>query len=257
MSKLKNELRPLYMKYYESNIDERLTDTDASETGILKLFEKFEEIELVRKRYPQHFYNNVDICIPFNSKLKFACFLRQVPKKDNPNDYTFCLAFKGAPEQLIKRCNRYLQNGQEIAIDQKFHDGFQVANKTFALKGERIIGLAYTHLEPGFYHKDYPFEVNNEKDEPIPNFPITNLCFVGLLAMEDPPRPGVKEAIQICNEAGIKVIMVTGDQTLTAASIAYQIGIIKDLDDAPEIIKDREKLSSIEDAERRSNVSII
>ena len=173
------------------------------------------------------------------------------------NDSTFCLAFKGAPEQLIKRCNRYLLNGQEIAINQKFQDSFQEANKTFALKGERIIGLAYTYLDSLIYHRDYPFEVNTEKDEPIPNFPLTNLCFVGLLAMEDPPRPGVKEAIQICNDAGIKVIMVTGDQTLTAASIAYQIGIIKDLDDAPEIIKDREKLSSLEDAERRSNVFLI
>jgi P-type E1-E2 ATPase len=66
----------------------------------------------------------------------------------------------------------------------------------------------------------------------------------------------VKEAVAKCKRAGIKVIMVTGDQELTAASIAYQIGIIENLDDTPKLIMEREKLATIEEAERKSNVSI-
>ena len=75
--------------------------------------------------------------------------------------------------------------------------------------------------------------------------------------MEDPPRVGVKKAISQCKDAGVKVIMVTGDQSLTAASIAYQIGIIEDLNDTPEIIKDKMNLSTIEEAENFSQTIII
>ena len=116
---------------------------------------------------------------------------------------------------------------------------------------------------------DYDFKIHPDEgkldekgepkkfDDPIPNFPIDNLCFVGLVAMEDPPRVGVREAIAKCKVAGIKVIMVTGDQSLTAASIAYQIGIIEDLDDTPEIIKERGNLKTLEEAEAKSNVNLI
>jgi sodium/potassium-transporting ATPase subunit alpha len=142
-------------------------------------------------------------------------------------------------------------------MDTNFKNSFKEANKIFALKGERIIGLAYTDLDPNTYNKEYAFDINLNKEMPETNFPINNLCFVGLISMEDPPKLGVKEAISICKQAGIKVIMVTGDQTLTAASIAYQVGIIENLDDAPEIIKDRQKLATIEEAEKRSNVIVV
>lgn len=74
-----------------------------------------------------HISNGKEVKIPFNSKLKFACFLRQSPDLNNP----LWLAFKGAPEQLINRCNRYLLNGKERVIDQTFLSEFDKANKTF------------------------------------------------------------------------------------------------------------------------------
>ena len=66
----------------------------------------------------------------------------------------------------------------------------------------------------------YPF--NNDDV----NFPIEGLRFVGLMSMIDPPRAAVPDAVSKCRSAGIKVIMVTGDQPPTAAAIAKQIGII-------------------------------
>ena len=268
-----NELREKYQKQYTDeylkNIDDRYTNTDASESGIIKFFEKTENIDIIREKYPLHTVgaDNQKISIPFNSDLKWACFLRKTPSN------TFWLAMKGAPERVLLRCNSYLLNGKDVPITQSFKDKFKQANQAFALKGERVIGFAYKRLDPEQFPIDYPFEIakpnkdtqGNEQtkqttgkvNDPITNFPLTDLTFVGLVAMEDPPRDGVKEAIAQCKTAGIKVIMVTGDQALTAASIAHQIGIIEDIDDTPELIQRREGLATIEEAEMKSNTIII
>lgn len=265
INELKKKYQPKYENYYNSNIDDRHTDGDASEAGIIKFFEKIENIDLIRKRYPQHRVNNEDIKIPFSSKVKSAGFLRKVGDPDEDKESYFWLAFKGAPEKLIDKCSTYLLDGQEHNIDQNFQREFKFANKTFALKGERVLGLACKRLKKSQYPEDFEFlndtsDPNTKKEknsEKKPNYSTDSLCFVGLVAMEDPPRIGVKEAIATCKKAGIKVIMVTGDQTLTAASIAYQIGIIEDLNDTPEVIMANEGLKTIEEAERKSKSIII
>lgn len=254
LEKIKEKIRPEWDLFYNENINDRQTNTDASESAILKFFENVENIDRIRERNPIHKYNNAPIFIPFDSKLKFAFFLRDIEKDGKK---ILSIAFKGAPEQLIDRCNKYLYHGKEVKMNQTFLNEFKTANKTFALKGERVIGFAYSDLDPSIYNDSYPFSITTVGDDLKVNFPIEDLTFCGLMAMEDPPRPGVKEAIKVCHEAGVKVIMVTGDQPLTAASIAYQIGIIKDLDDTPEIIKDREGLPTLEDAEKKSNTIII
>ena len=254
IEKLKMELQLDYNKHYEENIYERITDPgNASEAACIKFFEHIEPIDHVRERYPIHSVNNQEIAIPFNSTLKFAFFMRRIYNQDKSN-YTLQIAFKGAPEQLIDRCKTYMKNGKEKVIDATFMDEFKFANKAFALKGERVIGFAYKKLDPIKFNKDTEFTFTSED---LSKLPINDLTFAGLISMEDPPRPGVKEAIQTCNEAGVKVIMVTGDQALTAASIAFQIGIIKNLDDTPEIIMEREGLKSLEEAEKKSNTIII
>jgi sodium/potassium-transporting ATPase subunit alpha len=257
VKKLKMKYQAEYNKVFENDIDARITDTDASESGILKFFEKTEKIDEIRQRYPQHSVSQGEgvkpIFMPFSSKLKFAYFLRRVPDPRDPDQFTFMIAFKGAPEQLLERCTRYLYQGKEYPMTAEFKAGFKFANKCFALKGERVIGLAYARLDPSKFHPDYPFSTNLEESKDL----INGLCFSAIISMEDPPRPGVKEAIAVCKTAGIKVIMVTGDQYLTAASIAHQVGIIEHVDDIPEIIKDRYKLATIEEAEAKSNTIII
>jgi sodium/potassium-transporting ATPase subunit alpha len=59
-------------------------------------------------------------------------------------------------------------------------------------------------------------------------FPMFNLTLVGIVSLNDPPRPGVDMSVQKCRQAGIKVIMVTGDQPPTAAAIAHKVNIITD-----------------------------
>jgi len=94
-------------------------------------------------------------------------------------------------------------------------------------------------LDPSIYTKvpEYAFDTKDwkkwakvtERDPSIPGwFPMHGLCLVGLVSLNDPPRVGVDMAVDKCKAAGIKVIMVTGDQPPTAAAIAYKINIITD-----------------------------
>jgi len=256
---LKDKYASQYQEEYNKNIDDRYTNTDASESGIIKFFEKIEPINLVREENPLHVVNDVPIAIPFSSDLKYACFLRRCP------DNTFILTMKGAPERIYKRCESYLLNGVEVPINEKFNQKFREANSAFALKGERVLGMAYKRLDPNEYPPNFQFQIEKsaggkkrEKGkDPVTNFPLNGLTFAGMVAMEDPPRDGVRDAISLCKKAGIKVIMVTGDQSLTAASIANQIGIIEDIDDTPELIQRREGLPTLEEAEKKSNTIII
>lgn len=259
IKKLREKYQQQYTEEYNKNVDERYTNTDASESGIIKFFEKIEPIDIIREDFPLHFADGNPVSIPFSSDLKYACYMRK-SKEGN-----FILAMKGAPERILQRCSTFLLNGQELPITEAFKQKFNQANQAFALKGERVIGFAFLRLNPKKYPPDFEFKIEKmgkssnrvQGSDPKVNFPLRDLCFVGMVAMEDPPRDGVKEAVAQCKNAGIKVIMVTGDQALTAASIAHQIGILSDLDDTPELIMRREKLSSLEEAEKKSNTIII
>ncbi|GAM23942.1 hypothetical protein SAMD00019534_071170 [Acytostelium subglobosum LB1] len=142
--------------------------------------------------------------------------------KFNGDTNKLVLLMKGAPERIISICSNILMNGEVEPLSDNVRQGFQSAYEYLAGKGERALGLAMLELDPAVYHKDYPFD-SDEK-----NFPTTNLTFVGLTTLMDPPRPSVPDAIALCKRAGVRVMMVTGDHPLTATSIAKQVGIIED-----------------------------
>lgn len=93
--------------------------------------------------------------------------------------------------------------------------------------GERVLAFAKCQLDPKIFTKDpaYPFDVKswkNWKSDQVKGwFPMFNFTLVGLIALNDPPRPSVANSVALCKSAGIKVIMVTGDQPPTAAAIAH------------------------------------
>ena len=99
-------------------------------------------------------------------------------------------------------------------MSDAYRDDFTEAYKRFASQGRRVLGFAY---------KPFSAPANEAFDEDKHNFPDSDLVFVGLTAIMDPPRNGVKDAIARCHTASIKVFMVTGDHSLTASAIAKQV----------------------------------
>ena len=91
----------------------------------------------------------------------------------------------------------------------------------YAREGLRVLAVAYRTLKP--QDKDLPSSIRDYSPEVIEK----DLTFLGLIAMQDPPRKEVKEAVELCHSAGIKIVMITGDYGLTAESIARKIGIIR------------------------------
>ncbi|MCD6575847.1 MAG: calcium-translocating P-type ATPase, SERCA-type [Nanoarchaeota archaeon] len=123
---------------------------------------------------------------------------------------------KGAPEKIIDRCNFILENGKVKKITPAIKKQLIKTSNKMAGKPLRVLAFAYKELPK---RKKYTF-----KDMEY------GLTFVGFVGMIDPPREGVKDAIRKCNEAGIRVIMITGDHKTTAVAIAKEIGIMKEGD---------------------------
>jgi sodium/potassium-transporting ATPase subunit alpha len=165
----------------------------------------------LRKRNPK-------VCeIPFNSTNKYHVTIHET---EDPNDPSYLLCMKGAPERILDLSGTIFINGEEKPLDKDMKDAFNDAYLKLGGLGERVIGFSDFKLPTDKYPKGFTFN----SDEP--NFPLTNLRFLGLVSMIDPPRAAVPDAVAKCRSAGIKVIMVTGDHPITAKAIAKAVGII-------------------------------
>lgn len=124
---------------------------------------------------------------------------------------------KGASKEMTELCHYYKdQEGlHEMTADIQAH--ILAANDAFAKNGLRVLALAYRALE-----KENLVQESQWTQENIEQ----HMVFLGLIVMSDPPREGVREAIDKCHKASIRIIMVTGDYGLTALSIAKKIGIV-------------------------------
>nr|WP_077085749.1 cation-transporting P-type ATPase [Mycobacterium rhizamassiliense] len=133
---------------------------------------------------------------------------------DRSDDGAPVVHTKGAPEALLARCSHVLESdGQALPLDQPRRQCVEKAVNAFAAEGLRVLGFAQRQLPPD---KRPPHDRANAEQD---------LCFAGLIAMLDPPRPGVVEAVAQCRTAGIRIIVITGDHPLTAAATAERIGI--------------------------------
>lgn len=177
--------------------------------------------------------------IPFNSSNKWQLSIhtmRQftiwdsegVPSSQEAKDV---IMFKGAPDVILSKCSHYMErNGACKEINPDFIAQYNSQYEAFGGEGERVLGFAFLPMDRRYSTEinSNPEFTNEMKDSYIGKGvnPAKNLCFVGLATLLDPPRPEVASAIKDCHSAGIKVVMVTGDHPLTAASIAKKIGLI-------------------------------
>ncbi|MFH0700866.1 MAG: cation-transporting P-type ATPase [Candidatus Woesearchaeota archaeon] len=139
--------------------------------------------------------------MPFSSDRKIMSVLC----KEKQGNFVYS---KGAPEILIERCTFIQKNNKLIKLDQKEKEKILKINTRFTSNKFRVLALAYKPVVS--FEKDH-FE--------------QNLVFLGLVALEDPPREEVKPTLKLCKEAGIKVKMITGDNKETAVQIAKEIGL--------------------------------
>ncbi|XP_050457527.1 sodium/potassium-transporting ATPase subunit alpha-like [Cataglyphis hispanica] len=156
--------------------------------------------------------------IPFNSTDKFQANVHFFRGKH-------LVCFKGAPERVLERCSTIAYGNETKTLNEETRIAYTKSCYTLANNGERVLGFADLELSTKAFPVNYRFEADP------PNFPLENLRLIGLIAMMDPPRPTVPDAVYKCRCAGIKVIMVTGDHPDTAKAIAKYVGIITEHDD--------------------------
>jgi Ca2+-transporting ATPase len=119
---------------------------------------------------------------------------------------------KGSAERLLSMSTHVLEGGEPVSLDDGRRDKLLHENGSLAQAGMRVLGIAYAELSPD----------TDELREADFNGRLT---FVGLVGMFDIPREEAVRAVQQCRRAGIKVMMITGDQRLTAEAIARQVGL--------------------------------
>ncbi|MBU7319487.1 calcium-translocating P-type ATPase, SERCA-type [Paenibacillus oleatilyticus] len=120
---------------------------------------------------------------------------------------------KGAPDVLLQQCAYVLWDDKIIPFTPTLKQKVMAANEGMAKNALRVLGLAYRDLKP---------TERSEEETAVES----QLVFVGLTGMIDPPRKEAREAILKCRKAGIKTVMITGDHQTTAEAIARQIGIL-------------------------------
>jgi magnesium-transporting ATPase (P-type) len=122
---------------------------------------------------------------------------------------------KGAPEPVLERCSFFLSNGVRQPLDEGRRAELQAAGEAMAHRALRVLAVAML-----------PEDTTQRRD--IEG--LRDATLLGLLGQSDPPRDGVREAVDRCREAGIRVMMLTGDHEATASAIARQLGILGDGD---------------------------
>ena len=157
---------------------------------------------------------------PFSSERKRMSVICEVPGHSGHSGFpaekgqqsNYLMLTKGSPELTLERCKGIIVGDRVELLTQEMRDRILVENNNMASAGLRVLGFGYKLWE------NVPPSGSEETSE-------QEMIWLGLVSMLDAPRPEVREAVVKCREAGIRVVMITGDHQLTAKAIAYDLGI--------------------------------
>ncbi|KYH29706.1 MULTISPECIES: calcium-translocating P-type ATPase, PMCA-type [Clostridium] len=200
---------------------------DPTEVALVNLGAIYDLDELeIRNKYPRLGE------IPFDSDRKL---MSTINKCEDDKVY---MITKGALDVLLQRCTHIRKSDGVHPLAEEQKKEIERINKEFSESGLRVLAFAHKEFEEG---KEATLE-----DE-------SNLIFLGLISMMDPPRKESKDAVASCISAGIKPVMITGDHKVTASAIAKEIGILQGEDKAMEGYE----LDSLSDEELKEKVENI
>ena len=148
--------------------------------------------------------------VPFTSERKLMATYHRTPAG-------LKVAYlKGAPKQIVELSQQQLTGAELVPVGESERQRLFEINRSLARRGLRVLALAYRQLDEG---------------EAPGAEALRDLTFVGFVGILDPPAPGVKETIARLHEAGVRTVMITGDQTVTAQAVARDLGLFGDGDE--------------------------
>jgi magnesium-transporting ATPase (P-type) len=151
--------------------------------------------------------------LPRVHELPFDARRKRMTTIHNDATYGEIAIVKGAPKEVLQLCTHILVRGEARPLDAAMRADIVAANDAYARQALRVIALARRELPS----RNGTYTVGAvERD----------LTFLGLVAMMDPPRPEVAEAVKACRSAGLRLVMITGDYGLTAESVAKRVGML-------------------------------
>ncbi len=176
--------------------------------------------------------------IPFDSSYKMMATLH---RHKDLKEYESISYVKGAPEKILDFCSFVDVEGEKNFLTQDRKQQIQNQYESLTGSGLRVLAVGYKVNNSVLLPNDFTWEI------------LADFVFVGLIAIKDLLRPEAKKTIQLCQEAGIRPIIVTGDHKLTAMAVARELGMIINED----VVMEGAGLDKISDSELSEKVKNI
>ncbi len=196
------------IKKQEIKTDHRVVETwsvigSPTEGALVSLFKKSLNEKILQDYSQTREY-------PFDSRIKRM-------SKVFAQEGKYIAFTKGASEVLVPLCSRVVYGGNEVDFSTDLKELVMTQVNQHAEQGYRVLSLCYKKMD------NVPAETEEGRE-----FCETDMAYLGFVTILDPPREGVRDSVEECHEAGVEVVMITGDSPATAKAIAQQIGIIRD-----------------------------